>query len=68
MTKSIEAESSVELEEAAYLVRSRGRGRVRVRVRNGRLGLGQGESSVGAKAVTVETARKPSAPPPPRVQ
>ena len=46
MTKSIEGESSVELEEAAYLVRSRGRGRVRVRVRNGRLGLGQGESSV----------------------
>ena len=42
LTKSIEGESSVELEEAAYLVRSRGRGRVRVRVRNGRLGLGLG--------------------------
>tara|TARA_B100000787_G_C15937939_1_gene183677 strand:- start:317 stop:463 length:147 start_codon:yes stop_codon:yes gene_type:complete len=40
LTKSIEGESSVELEEAAYLVRSRGRGRVRVKVRNGRLGLG----------------------------
>ena len=33
MTKSIEGESSVELEEAAYLVRSRGRGRGRGRGR-----------------------------------